>query len=415
MTVVDFNAARAELETESYANVRNSKYSNAESQYINMADRWQEAVNSIPSPTARANVKLSLEQAKKRFRKRHPNLTDWHDPEFRLCKAETLYLAQILIDATMQRKLNIAWVLEIVSNFNAWQARPVSVYRVQDPENVRYKAEWDWYASWDGQHTTGAEWIIACEILGMDPAKVKIPVAIFDVNSKAEIRENFVKGNTSEGQKFLDRIDIWEQMIYGVRIDNSENLEWLQAEQKQQYLETAGLFLTDSKFNDHHESGAITRVQDIADKKVSPEIVRQFCVYAEQVLSYQQRAINTKEAPIILGFLRMAEAGDVQYTDSEIQSLADTCMLGFEANFDEAGPFWAQLEIAYRNWWERYYENVEESLRPERPRMNKDWIQGGTFFYYQLKKSWLDEELEPMRLPRLNIGTSFRPDEDDLF
>ena len=111
----------------------------------------------------------------------------------------------------------------------------------------------------------------------------------------------------------------------------------------------------------------------------------------------------------------MAEAGDVKYTDSELQSLADTCMLTFDANFDEAGPFWAQLELAYRNWWERYYENIEESLRPERPRMNKDWIQGGTLFYYQLKKSWLDNDGEAMRLPRMNIGTSFRPDEDDLF
>ncbi len=415
MSVINFKTSDANSKEDLYANKVNSKYSDAGSQYINMADRWQEAVDTIPNPTARANVKLALEQAKKRFRKRYPNLTDWHDPDFRLCTAQQLFLAQILIDATMQRKLNIPWVLEIVSNFNAWQARPVSVYRVHDPENVKYTDQEEWYASWDGQHTTGAEWVIACEILGLDPNKVKVPVVFYDVRSKAEIREMFVKGNTSEGQKFLDRIDIWEQMIYGVRIDNSQNLDWRLAEQKQQYLESAGLFLTDSKFNDHNEAGAITRVQDIADKKVSAEIVRQFCVYAEQVLSYQHRAINTKEAPIILGFLKMAEAGDVKYTDSELQSLADTCMLTFDANFDEAGPFWAQLEIAYRNWWERYYENIEESLRPERPRMNKDWIQGGTLFYYQLKKSWLDNDGEAMRLPRMNIGTSFRPDEDDLF
>jgi hypothetical protein len=399
----------------SYADIVNSKYSDAESQYVSMADRWQDAVDSIPNPTARNAVKLSLEQAKKRFRKRYPDLTDWHDPNFRLCTAQQLFLAQILIDATMQRKLNIAWVLEIVSNFNAWQARPVSVYRIHDPENVKYTGQEEWYASWDGQHTTGAEWVIACEILGLDPAQVKIPVVFYDVRSKAEIREMFVKGNTSEGQKFLDRIDIWEQMIYGVRIDGSDNLDWLNAEQKQQYLENAGLFLTDNKFNDHHEPGAITRVQDIADKKVSAEIVRQFCVYAEQVLSFQERAINTKEAPIILGFLRMAEAGDVKYTDNELKSLADYCTMTFGADFDEAGPFWAQLEISYRNWWERYYENVEESLRPERARMNKDWIQGGTFFYYQLKKGWYDDNGDPIQLPRLNIGTSFRPDEEDLF
>jgi hypothetical protein len=47
--------------------------------------------------------------------------------------------------------------------------------------------------------------------------------------------------------------------------------------------------------------------------------------------------------------------------------------------------------------------------------MNKDWTQGGTFFWHQLRKSWVDQQGNPMRMPQLNISTPFIPDTQDLF
>jgi hypothetical protein len=240
-------------------------------------------------------------------------------------------------------------------------------------------------------------------------------VVIYDVNTKAEIRNNFIESNTESGKKLLDKIDIFQQMVYGVRVDGATYPEWLEVEKKQQYLEAADLFLTDKKFGDAAQVGAISRVQDIMDRKITPEIVRQFCVYARTVIGLDPRAINTKEAPIILGFLKMAASDDVNYSDDEIVSLAMLCRNLFGADFDEAGDYWAQLETAYVNWWERFYENVDESVRPERPRMNKDWTQGGTFFYHLLKKHWKDEAGMKMRMPRLNIQTPFVPAAKDLF
>jgi hypothetical protein len=111
----------------------------------------------------------------------------------------------------------------------------------------------------------------------------------------------------------------------------------------------------------------------------------------------------------------MAASDDVHYTDEEIVSLAQLCDRLFAADFDEGGNFWAKLETAYVNWWEKFYENVDESVRPERPRMNKDWTQGGTFFYHNLKKNWCDEAGVKMRMPRLNIQTPFIPANRDLF
>jgi hypothetical protein len=111
----------------------------------------------------------------------------------------------------------------------------------------------------------------------------------------------------------------------------------------------------------------------------------------------------------------MAQGDNVTYTDDEVRSLAQLCHQLFSADFDEAGAFWAQLETAYLNWWEGYYANHDVSMRPERPRMNKDWTQGGTFFWHLLKKRWKDAAGLPMHMPRLNIQTQFYPDAKDLF
>jgi hypothetical protein len=151
------------------------------------------------------------------------------------------------------------------------------------------------------------------------------------------------------------------------------------------------------------------------DRKASPEIVRQFCVYAKTVIGLTPRAINTKEAPIILGFLKMAATDSVTYTDKEVESLAMLCYTMFGADFDSGAKYWAQLEIAYLNWWATFYDGVDESVRPAQPRMNKDWTQGGTFFWHLLKKNWKDEAGMPMIMPRLNIQTPFIPTKKDLF
>jgi hypothetical protein len=47
--------------------------------------------------------------------------------------------------------------------------------------------------------------------------------------------------------------------------------------------------------------------------------------------------------------------------------------------------------------------------------MNKDWTQGGTFFWHLLKKNWKDAAGLPMTMPKLNIQTQFLPAKQDLF
>jgi hypothetical protein len=398
----------------SYASQVNTKYSSTASHFQDLKTRWNSTM-MLYNPNTVNTINSSLKRTISGWIKTHPAVKTFQDMP--LCRAQTARLSDILIDETMQRQLNITWVLEIISNWRAWQAMPVQVYTVgsdASPE-LAYLGNDCLYASWDGQHTAMAFYIIAVMILGLDPREVEIPVVIYDVNTKAEIRNNFIESNTESGKKLLDKIDIFQQMVYGVRVDGAVYPEWLEVEKKQQYLEAADLFLTDKKFGDSEQVGAISRVQDIVDHKISPEIVRKFCVYAKTVIGLEPRAINTKEAPIILGFLKMAASDDINYTDDEILSLAMLCNDLFGADFDEAGAYWAQLETAYVNWWEAFYANVHVSMRPERPRMNKDWVQGGTFFYHLLKKHWKDEAGAKMRMPRLNIQTPFIPATRDLF
>lgn len=407
------------LQQTSYANQVNAKYQNGADHFVDLKQRFNDTM-SLYNPTTQATIRGSLKRAIAEFQKRYGNVRSFQDPRFRLCQAQKARLANILIDTTMQRQLDVSWVIRIIENFRAWQAMPVQVYRASPGAALMWDGQLahlgdDLYASWDGQHTAMAFYVIAVMIMGLDPAEVEIPVVIYEVNTKAEIRQNFIEGNTEAGKKLLDPIDVFQQMIYGVRVDNATDPYWIEVEQKQQYLEQAGLFLTDDKFKDTDQIGAISRPKDVMDRKTSPEIIRQFTVYAQHVLDIQPRAVNTKEFPIIVGFLKMAAGEGITYTDDELRSLAQLCVDLFSADFDSDGIFWAMLERAYNIWWSTFYGNVDVSMRPAQPRMNKDWTQGGTFFWHQLKKSWRDEAGLPVRMPRLNIQTPFMPEAKDLF
>lgn len=403
-----------------YADQRNAQYTNSASLYLDLKDRFNLCLQSLP-PHTQSWFLSKLSAAIKTWQKSYPTVKTFKD--LPLCTAQSVYLGQLLVDGTMQRQLDLDWVISIVENFCATQAMPVQVYPVNDEfisatgDKVKpsYLHPDGLYASWDGQHTAVAFWVIATMALGLDPNKVKVPVVVYDVKTKAEIRDNFVKNNTKEGKKLLEPIDVVQQQIYGVRIDGNRNPAWVAVELKQQYLEAAGLFLTAKKFKDIGQVGAISRPDDIMTEKISPEVVRQFSVYAKRILELTPRHINTTEAPIILGFCKMAVSNNIKYSDSDLRSLADLCVNLFGADYEADGQFWTKAERAYLNWWNTIYGSGNLAAGPSRARFNKDWSNGGTFLLYQLKKSWVDSTGKPMPVPRSNIQTAFVPALSDLF
>ena len=398
--------------TQTYAAQRNARYTNSASNLVDLVQRLNDTIAAMPRQSQR-NWQAKLAKALATFKKNNPGLKSINDPKFRLCKSLMGKLTDIQIDTTMQREPNLQWILTIIENFRAYQAQPIQVYATSNG-----------YGAWDGQHTSLALYLIATQALGMRFEDVEVPINIYDIVSRGEIRGNFINNNTTvgknAGKKPLDIIDIIQQMIYGVEVDGVTEQEWVDAHAKWQAIAAAGMFMTADKFNDTDQIGAISRLNEINDSSVA--VVRQFAVYGKYIVDLQQRPINTKEIPIIMEFLNLCEQQDITYTDAEIEELAQHCIDLFDANFDAKGPFWDQAHQANLNAYNKTYGGdpkrgipaTPKHLWPEAPRNSKNVPQGIAFFWHQLQKTWVPKQGKGFKFPKQPFSV-YTPDAKDLF
>ena len=384
----------------------NLQYSNKDSFFVDLKDRLNNTINSFVF-TKQKSIEAAIKVACDRFIKLHPNKQKFEDLD--LCEAISMPLSDILIDVTMQRMLDLNWVLYIIGHFREVQAQPIQVYKVLGNDNsISYypAGAKGLYASWDAQHTAMALYILCVYVFKQDPSKVMVPVVIYKVSKKADIRENFVTGNTKAGKKLLDAIDVYMQQVFGVRVDGNINPVWVETEKKQRYIEQADLFVTHEKFGNTNDAGAISRMQEI--DHYNSEIIRKFCLYAATVMPAGGRPIASQEIEIMCAWFDMCKGLD--YTDKEVVDLAMHINDLFGADFHETSNFWDTTKIAYANWWNKYWAGAGAGYKPGHMSFSKNWRNGGTFLYYQLKKTWGG------RLPtHLNINTSFTPATKDLY
>lgn len=387
-----------------YAAQRNARYTNSASNLVDLVKRYNDTVAALPRQAQR-NHQAKLAKALQTFRKNNPGLRSINEPTFRLCKSLMGRLCEIQIDTTMQREPNLQWIITIIENFRAYQAQPIQVYATANG-----------YGAWDGQHTSLALYLIATQALGMKFEDVEVPINIYDIVSRGEIRGNFINNNTTvgknAGKKPLDIIDIMMQMIYGVEVDGVTEQEWVDAHAKWKAIAAAGMFLTADKFNDTDQIGAISRLNEIMDSSVN--VVKQFAVYGKYIVDLQKRPINTKEIPIIMEFLNICEQQDIAYTEADIQDLAQHCVDLFDANFDAKGPFWETAHQANLNAYNKANRGVPKHLWPDAPRNSKNVPQGIAFFWHQLQKSWVPTKGQGFRFPKQPFSV-YQPDAKDLF
>ena len=246
--------------TKTAAAIKNARFSSTKSNIRTIKQRWDETYNQL-SDFNKLVVDTTLEQAKAEFRRRNPGLKKWAD--LKLAEAKSVVMSEVNIDGTMQRQLDIMWVLRLLNNFMSTMVVPIQVYRPVAGKNK--------YLAWDGQHTIVLLWLIATQLLEEDPDTIIIPVNLYQSDLKAEMRANFISLNSKEGKKMLEAIDLWEQMVFGVRLDGSTNPLWVATELKQKHIESVGLFVTSKKFGDEDEPCAITRLKDLY--KLHPESV----------------------------------------------------------------------------------------------------------------------------------------------
>jgi hypothetical protein len=389
---------------QSYAAQQNAQYNHTGSKYVDLNQRFNDTVSAL-EPMKAAGVRSQLKNAIKVFLKNNPHLKCFED--LQLCVAGLTPMSDILIDITIQRILNLSWVIDIIKNFREPQADPIKLYEVTAGGDLAqfFPVGTKLFASWDAQHTAIVYWIIAVMIFNQDPRKVMVPSILYKVKNRADIRENFVNGNSDIGKLRLDAIDLFRQMVLGVRLDGNTNPEWVEAELKQQFLEQSGLFVTAEKFGDTHMPGAISRMAEI--DKYTSDIIRKFCLYTTTIPN--PRPIVSQEIEIMCAWFNMAKEDGIDYTDDEVVSLGQHLHELFDADFYESSDFWVKVRTAYDNWWTKHYAAVPASHRPKNTKMSKNWNTGGTFLWHQLKKTWTGP------IPTLNSSTPFIPAKKDLY
>jgi hypothetical protein len=390
---------------QSYADQQNAQYNHSGSKFVDLKQRFNDTISTLQSMKS-AGVRSQLKNAIAVFQKNNPLVKCFED--LQLCVAGLTPMSDILIDITIQRILNLTWVIEILRNFREVQADPIKLYEVTAGGDLAklYPVGTKLFASWDAQHTAIVYWIIAVMIYNQDPRNVMVPSILYKVKNRADIRENFVSGNSDIGKLRLDSIDLYRQMVLGVRLDGSKKDEWVEAEQKQQYLEQAGLFVTAEKFGDTHMPGAISRMTEI--DKYTSDIIHKFCMYTTTIPT--PRNIVSQEIEIMCAWFNMAKEDGIDYTDDEIVSLGDHLHQLFSADFHESSDFWVKVRKAYENWHKKYYANMPAQHQPKHIKVAKNWHTGGTFLWHQLSKTWTGGPI-----PTLNSSTSFIPAGKDLY
>jgi hypothetical protein len=360
--------------TQSYAATKNAQYSNTQSAVRTIAQRWKETYDNL-SDYNKMVVDLTLAQAKAEFRRRNPNLKKFK--QMALAEAKEAMMSQLNIDGTMQRQLDIFWVLKLLSDFLETMVVPIQVYR-PDPTK-------DEFLAWDGQHTLVLLWLIATHITEENPEDLIVPVNIYKSSLKAQMRSTFISLNSKQGKKQLEGIDLWQQMVCGVRIDGATDPYWVEIELKQQHLEKMGLFVTAPKFNDQNMPGAITRLKEIKD--LSADAVKNLSVYLA-LATKLQRPVAEKEMVMMAHFFDRCEADKITVDNAYIAEVVAVVDRHWDTEMQAGGKFWNKASDAYHNWHTETNKALSNAgFNVPTPRFNSEPIHGFPYLIAQLQKS----------------------------
>jgi len=376
----------------SYAAQRNARFNTDNSTIISPAQRWRDTY-AIYDKGTQGLIDHMLDMAKDEFRRRYPDTKAWTDLE--LVESREVSLSQLMIDSTMQRQLDIFWVLHLLNRFSALKVMPIQIYLDEDGNHL----------AWDGQHTLILLWIIATQVLCLEPDTVKVPVNIYKSTLKSQMRNNFISLNSSDGKKMLDPIDIFEQQVFGVRIDGSTDSVWREAERKQQHVESHNLFLTAKKFGDTHMPGAISRINEVI--QLGPDTVGHLMRYLSRT-TQGQRPVVEKEMVMMSKYLDHCKAAKIKVDDQYVDDLAKVNLQLFKADFEPTGPFWAKAAVAYKNWHDG--QKVAGYIpRDVRAAFKNEPLHGMPFYLAQLRKSFAH------KIPANTSNSPFWPAAEDLF
>ena len=376
-----------------HADKVNAQYDQKTSNFISLQQRLNEALQLAP---VFAGLLIS---AVAEFKRRNPNWIKFED--IHLCQAIQVSIDSILIDTTMQRALNMRHVINILSNFQETMVMAIQVY--EDASKPGY------YIAWDGQHTAIALYVILTKVFGQQLANAMVPVVVYSVKQKLQIRRNFILLN-GDAKEQMDFIDIYKQQVSGVMIDGATDQEWQDNATKNKYFKDAGLFATHSKFGDEDEPGAFTLLADTLMSKSlktrkHPEVTRMFARY--WTFLNEQRPVAAKEARQLYEYFNACYVEGITVDDTYLLELTAFTKQYFGADFSEHGMFWDKVKMAYTAWYAK--ANPDSFAEFGLKGFVTEWRCGGPFLIAQIKKS------TGLKTPTYVPNNGFTVDKKDLW
>jgi hypothetical protein len=308
---------------------------------------------------------------------------------------------KILIDTTMQRSLNLRHVLNILQHFRSTMTMAIQVY--EDANKPGY------YIAWDGQHTAIALYIILTKVFGEQTAKTMIPVVVYNVKHKLEIRRNFILLN-GDAKEELDFIDKYKQMVFGSKVDGADDTEWTDTAKKNDYLAAAGLFATHSKFGDEDQPGAFSLLADTLMSKSlktrkDPDVTRMFATYWTYL--NQERAVEPKEARQLYEYFNLCFEQKITVDDAYLLEFAAFTKENFGGDFGPNGPFWDKVKMSYESWYAK--ANPESFAEFGLKGFTSEMRTGIPFLIAQVKKS------TKLKTPSYSANNGFTVSAKDLW
>lgn len=377
----------------SHAQIVNEQYLKSDSHFVSLRERLNEALKTAPM------FEGILVGVVEEFKRRHK---DWQSfIDLHLCQAIQVTMDKILIDTTMQRSLNLRHILNILQNFRSTMIMAIQVY--EDVNKPGY------YIAWDGQHTAISLYIILTKVFGEQTAKALVPVVVYNVKHKLEIRRNFILLN-GEAKEELDFIDKYKQMVNGAKIDHADDQEWVDNGIKNDYFAAAGLFATHSKFGDEDKPGAFTLLADTLMSKSlktrkDPEVTRMFARY--WTFLNEERPVEPKEARQLYEYFNLCHEQNIIVDDKYLLEFVAFTKANFEADFSPTGPFWSKVKDAYESWYAK--ANPESYTESGLRGFTTEMRTGIPFLIAQVKKS------TKLAVPTYSANNGFTVAKKDLW
>lgn len=376
-----------------HAQIINGRYLKSTSHFVTLQQRLGDALKAAP---IYVNMLTAMVDE---YKRRHKNWLKFSD--LKLCQAIQVSMDKILIDTTMQRSLNLRHILNILQHFRSTMVMAIQVYEDEDKPG--------YYIAWDGQHTAIALYIILTKVFGEQMANTLIPVVVYNVKHKLEIRRNFILLN-GDAKEELDFIDKYIQMVFGVKVDHADDPEWVDTALKNDYLAAAGLFATHSKYGDDDQPGAFTLLADTLMSKSlktrkHPEVTRMFAQYWSYL--NEQRPVEPKEARQLYEYFNLCYEQGITVDDEYLLTFVAFTKDNFNADFGPNGPFWDKVKMAYESWYAK--ANPESYAESGLRGFTTEMRTGIPFLIAQLKKS------TKLKVPDFTPNNGFTVAKKDLW